>query len=115
MIKSLSGIISPDIRAAMADAVHEYGLRAMAREVAMSPSGLRKFTEGGEPYRKTRHRLENWYRAWGTAEPVRVRDEAALQLVRTFPPNKQGEVRRALSELLARYSAPSPGGRKPRG
>jgi hypothetical protein len=38
------------------------GLRQLAREVEMSPSGLSKLMEGTDPYTKTVDRLLRWYR-----------------------------------------------------
>src|SRR5215212_7633430 len=35
-------------------------LREAAREIGMSPTGLRKFADGGEPYAPTVHKLREW-------------------------------------------------------
>jgi hypothetical protein len=39
------------------------GLRQLAREVGMSPSGLSQFMEGTDPYTKTRVALLEWFKA----------------------------------------------------
>lgn len=88
------------IRIAMSEAVAEFGLRAMAREVAMSPSGLKKFLDGGEPYTKTRQRLELWYSTWGTAQRTHIRDAALAVLVKTFPEARREAVAQRLREVL---------------
>jgi hypothetical protein len=114
MKKTTRKPIDPAIRDAMTEAVKAFGLREMARAVAMSPSGLQKFIDGAEPYPKTRRRLEPWFGSWaGTGEPMRVRAEGVTQVVRSFPQQKQAEVRRALEELVKRFEAPGKRVRKP--
>ncbi|HUF75772.1 MAG TPA: hypothetical protein VMM35_05805 [Longimicrobiales bacterium] len=49
------------LREAVDREVEQTSLRATARRVGMSPSGLRKFLEGAEPYSATRRKLERWY------------------------------------------------------
>ena len=48
-------------RHALRDAITGSTLRAVARSVGMSPSGLQNFLEGASPYGKTRERLRFWY------------------------------------------------------
>ena len=38
------------------------GLRQLAREVEMSPTGLSKFMEGTDPYWKTVYKVLRWYK-----------------------------------------------------
>jgi hypothetical protein len=96
----------PAVRATMARAVEEFGLRSMAREVAMSPSGLRKLLDSaGAPYAKTRRRLEAWYSAWGTERPIRARDIALDDLVRTFAAQQQKQARERFDALLSELTA----------
>lgn len=51
----------PRIREAAAARVLATSLRKVAREVGMSPTGLRKFLDGTDPYSPTVHRLRVWY------------------------------------------------------
>jgi hypothetical protein len=49
------------IREEIAARVNATSLRRVAREVGMSPTGLRKFLDGADPYSPTVHRLRVWY------------------------------------------------------
>lgn len=49
------------LREAVDREVEQTSLRATARRVGMSPSGLRKFLDGSAPYSATRRKLERWY------------------------------------------------------
>ena len=49
------------LRAALAEAVEWRSLRSVAREVRMSPTGLRGFLDGAEPYGKTIDKLRMWF------------------------------------------------------
>ena len=49
------------LRAAAADRVEHSTLRSAAREIGMSPTGLRKFLLGTAPYGPTMRRLRKWY------------------------------------------------------
>jgi lambda repressor-like predicted transcriptional regulator len=58
-------------------------LRAVARQVGMSPSGLSKFLAGARPYSKTLARLRAWY-LWQSEQPATLSPQetlAALQLL----------------------------------
>jgi transcriptional regulator with XRE-family HTH domain len=41
--------------------VENTSLRSVAREIGMSPTGLKKFLQGTAPYSPTLRRLRNWY------------------------------------------------------
>lgn len=49
------------LRAAVQHKVDSTSLRSVAAEMGMSPSGLRSFLIGGDPYSQTRQRLLAWY------------------------------------------------------
>ena len=49
------------LREAAAARVENISLRGVAREIGMSPMGLRNFLHGTEPYAPTLRRLRNWY------------------------------------------------------
>lgn len=48
------------LREAVTIRVQATSLRAVARQVGMSPSGLDKFLAGGMPYQKSRRKLFDW-------------------------------------------------------
>ena len=49
------------MREVAASRVENTSLRKVAREIGMSPTGLKKFLEGTAPYSPTVRRLRNWY------------------------------------------------------
>lgn len=49
------------VRAAVERAIASTSLRSVARDVGMSPMGLRSFVTGTTPYPPTRRRLNDWY------------------------------------------------------
>ena len=78
-------------------------LREVARRVGMSPSGLRKFLDGAEPYSATRTRLEGWYiREQGGDVSPEAAVRALQVLVADLPPAEQSETIEALLRVLAK-------------
>jgi hypothetical protein len=49
------------LREAVRAMAENTSLRQVARQIGMSPSGLKKFMEGAAPYSPTRRRLHRWY------------------------------------------------------
>ena len=49
------------MRESAAAHVENTSLRQVAREIGMSPTGLKKFLDGTSPYSPTIRRLRNWY------------------------------------------------------
>lgn len=94
-----------EIRAALRAAVAEHGVRVVARQAGMSPSGLTKVIEGSRPWPKTWERLRAWY---ATAAPELNRTSAetgraALSLLaRGISPELRGTFRAGLAALLVR-------------
>lgn len=74
-------------RAALRQAIARSTLRAVAREVGMSPSGLQNFLDGTNPYGKTRERLRMWYFREAGFSSVPAEDAAYIlrRLVGTLP------------------------------
>lgn len=77
----------PVLRAAVQREVDRSSLRQAAREIGLSPNGLRNFLIGAAPRTSTRIRLERWLtrRGAGEARPsvkhlVRLLDELAVDL-----------------------------------
>jgi len=61
--------------------VEATSLRRVAREIGMSPTGLRKFLDGTEPYTPTLHRLRVWYVRFAASPGHEVaREEASAAL-----------------------------------
>jgi hypothetical protein len=57
--------------------VENSSLRGVAREIGMSPMGLRNFLHGTEPYAPTLRRLRNWYVRHGALRSGAVHTEDA--------------------------------------
>ncbi len=49
------------LRETAQERVENTSLRSVAREIGMSPTGLKKFLQGTAPYSPTLRRLRNWY------------------------------------------------------
>jgi hypothetical protein len=88
------------LREAVIEAVGASGLRAVARQVRMSPTGLSKFIDGAAPYNPTIRRLRQWHEAWVKADPERRLDEAVTALLVLVEPEDRNRVRAGLTRLL---------------
>lgn len=60
----------PALRDAVSVAIYDRTLRAVARDVGMSPTGLSKFASGrsAHPYSPTLRRLRRWYQKHASTE-----------------------------------------------
>lgn len=105
------------LRQAAREAMERTSSRAVARDVDMSPLGLREFIAGAEPRNATIRKLTAWYirqRDHGSDAPVNVETaEAAIAfLLEHIPAQQRSEVRAALIELIdesgRRVGAPEP-------
>lgn len=85
----------PQMREAVMERVERTSLRTAAREIGMSPSGLKKFLDGNMPYTKTIHRLRRWYLAHAAEGREELSEEdahAALRvLLHDLPPAIQAQ------------------------
>lgn len=85
--------VLPRVRDALVRRVEEASLRQAAREVGMSPTGLRKFLDGAYPFPATRLKLERWYVREAGRDEASPDTAAALSaldvLVRTLPPRER--------------------------
>ena len=101
----------PKIREAVIARIEKTSLREIARQVGMTPSGLDKFINGAEPYRKSRRKLEAWYTQKlartpaddGVQSPEAA--AAAVRILATFhPPARRGafvdDILRTVNEVL---------------
>ncbi len=66
-------------------------LRRVAKEIGMSPTGLKKFLQGTAPYSPTLRRLRKWYLQYGGEHPGAVGEQevghALAVLTQDLPPN----------------------------
>jgi transcriptional regulator with XRE-family HTH domain len=116
------------MREVAAARVENTSLRQVAREIGMSPTGLKKFLEGTAPYSPTVRRLRNWYVRYAAVQRSDVeevdasaalavlmhdlrsdpRRDAALHVLEAVGSGyeRSGKPRPAwLSELRTRYAA----------
>ncbi|WP_331123961.1 hypothetical protein [Longimicrobium sp.] len=91
------------IRAAARQRTGATSLRAVSRQVRMSPSGLSKFLAGARPYSKTLGRLRAWY-LWHREQSAALSPEealAALQLLTSpVPVRRRPELAQAVVAAL---------------
>lgn len=102
------GVVLGELRKAVAARVHADSLRAVARDVGMSPSGLQKFLQGSSPYSATRQRLERWYVRESATYRSAITEESARaalgMLLRDLPLRQRGmALRRMLDALEQAY------------
>lgn len=74
----------PQMREAVMERVERTSLRTAAREIGMSPSGLKKFLDGNMPYTKTIHRLRRWYLQHAAQAREELSDEDAYAALRVL-------------------------------
>jgi hypothetical protein len=79
-------------RDAVRQAIAYSTLRAVAKQVGMSPTGLQKFLDGTNPYGKTKERLRFWYFRQAGFSSFAVEDAAYIlrRLVGTLPAPDHG-------------------------
>jgi hypothetical protein len=106
------------VRERVAHAIEGASLRAVAREIGISPTGLQNFADGGTPYRGTRRKLVEWYtvHAAATVSGAVSPDAAAAALdllVHELPPHRRPDARlrivRALRDAYERSAIDPPG------
>jgi hypothetical protein len=101
----------PQMREAVMEHVERTSLRTAAREIGMSPSGLKKFLDGNMPYTKTIHRLRRWYLQHVAQGREELSDEdafAALRvLVYDLPPGTQAQTVDAMLHCMEQSYARS--------
>lgn len=86
-------------------AMEESSLRQLARQVDVSPTGLRQFLDGAAPYRPVRHKLKRWWEERGHLAPRTVPVELArlalADLVAPLPPAARHPTIREVLAVLA--------------
>lgn len=108
-------ISTQTLRNAVNLALEQKSSRALAREIGISPTGLKKFAEGsGELYWPTRRRMQAWYREFRKTLP-QAPDPAVVAaavdvLLGGMPVELQREPRDELSDILGKAYAGLEGG-----
>jgi hypothetical protein len=91
------------LRDAVRARVERTSLRHVARQVGMSPMGLRSFVEGGVPYQKSRRRLFEWLHrdaADAREDAAAEVPEALASLVADLPAERREGALAALVQTL---------------
>lgn len=103
--RSVPTLPVPILRDAVARETSVLSLRKAAREIAVSPNGLRNFLKGSVPHPATRAKLEHWLtaRGRGSRPPsvgrlIRLVGELAVDL----SPGQAAQLGRDIAELLSR-------------
>lgn len=97
------------VREVVADAVEQGSLRGVAREVGMSPTGLKKFLAGTDPYGPTLRKLVPWFQR--RAHLARPAPEALVVasavdvLLADFSDVEQVSIRAEMAGILGRAYA----------
>lgn len=94
------------LRETAAARVENTSLRSVAREIGMSPTGLKKFLLGTAPYSPTVRRLRSWYVQYGAVEGgnVGLQDASAALavLMHDLPPEPRESTAGCLLECVGR-------------
>ena len=92
------------LRENVAIRVQAASLRAVARQVGMSPAGLEKFLSGGVPYARSRQKLQDWWVREGHKPRSEISTEgvevAMGALVRDLPPELREPTMKGLVRTL---------------
>ena len=71
-----------EIRAALRQQIAETTLRGTARDLGMSPTGLRSFADGRDAFDSTLRRARTWYARWALEHGREaVAEENALEVL----------------------------------
>ena len=94
------------LRESAAARVENTSLRSVAREIGMSPSGLKKFLQGTAPYSPTLRRLRTWYVHYAALQHGFVETEdatAALSvLIHDLGPEPKREAAACVLDCMSR-------------
>jgi hypothetical protein len=89
-----------EIRAELEAEIDRTSLRAVARAVGMSPSGLTKVLAGGRPYRQTLSRLRSWHVRQITDGSRTAEDVALETLLQRIPEHRRDGARQRILTIL---------------
>lgn len=82
------------------DRVAVMGLRFVAREVGMSPTGVRKVLNGSNPYQTTSTKLEQWAARHRAGQYDTARDAALEALLQGMPYSRRDRAREQIAAIL---------------
>lgn len=85
---------------ALEERVDTTSLRAVAREVGMTASGLQKVLEGREPYRRTLQKLRAWYARHLVGDYSTAQEVALETLLRSLPVPRRARARELIVAIL---------------
>ncbi|MFL5539593.1 MAG: hypothetical protein ACJ8J0_11410 [Longimicrobiaceae bacterium] len=88
------------LRAMAAARVQQTSLRGVAREIGMSPTGLKKFLVGTSPYAPTLRRLRRWYVHHAALTTGEVEYEDASAAIAVLTHDLPGEPRREAADCV---------------
>ncbi len=88
------------LREMAAARVENTSLRGVAREIGMSPTGLKKFLLGTAPYSPTLRRLRKWYLQHASLPTGEVSYQDASAALVVFTHDLQPEPRREASDCI---------------
>ena len=96
-----TGIDLDTLRDGAREAVDASSLRAVAREIGMSPTGLDRILKGSQPYRAITRKLNDWYLRTMRVRGQRLGPETAREVLSLLtdhlPPDERSE---AMEEVL---------------
>jgi hypothetical protein len=94
------------IRQAAVARVRATSLRETAREIGLSPNGLRGFLNGAVPYTQTLKKLRLWYFAIGSSKVTSEAASAAVAiLLKDLPPSDQSHGQEVVLQALQQVYA----------
>ncbi len=88
------------LRDAAASRVESTSLRGVAREIGMSPTGLKKFLLGTAPYSPTLRRLRKWYLQYGASQRPLVALQDARVALAVLTNDLTPATRRVITDCL---------------
>jgi hypothetical protein len=88
------------LRAMAAARVEQTSLRGVAREIGMSPTGLKKFLLGTAPYSPTLRRLRKWYIHHAALSTGEVAYDDASAAIAVLTHDLPGEPRRETADCV---------------
>jgi len=88
------------LRAMAAARVEHTSLRGVAREIGMSPTGLKKFLLGTAPYSPTLRRLRKWYIHHSALPTGEVEYQDASAAIAVLTHDLPGEPRREAADCV---------------
>jgi transcriptional regulator with XRE-family HTH domain len=80
--------------------VENTSLRSVAREIGMSPTGLKKFLQGTAPYSPTVRRLRNWYVQYAAVQAGEVHTQDATAALAVLVHDLSPDPRRSAASCV---------------